>query len=93
MRVNLITKPFRPAQGGRETVPLSLTIRPACGMPGEYQYATDSASLLQMLHKQTDLPSSVLERFDKNLRLPAGGRLMGVELSEKVLTEIGYFVD
>jgi hypothetical protein len=62
-------------------------------MPGEYQYATDSASLLQMLHKQTDLPSSVLERFDKNLRLPAGGRLMGVELSEKVLTEIGYFVD
>ena len=89
MRVNLITQFSRQSLSVPGTIPLSLTIRPACGLPGDYEYSTDSAALLRMLHKQTDLPSSVLERFDKNLRLPAGGRLMGVELSEKVLTEIG----
>jgi len=93
MRVNLITQALSPFTSGSGSFQVSLTIRPACGLPGEYQYPTDSASLLRLLHQQTDLPSSVLEKFKGNLSESHSARLLGVELSEQVLTKIGYFVD
>ena len=93
MRVNLITQMPTAFDLGAKTVPLSLTIRPACGLPGDYQYATDSAALLRMLHKKTDLPYDTLKRFEGEIYSNPSARLLGVELSESVLTEIGYFVD
>jgi len=93
MRVNLITQPSGRPESGAGTIPLSLTIRPACGLPGDYEYPTDSEALLQMLHQQTDLPSHVLQRFEKSLQASVGARLFGVELNDKVLTKIGYFID
>ncbi len=93
MRVNLITQPpvfTGPVKGA---IPLSLTIKPACGLPGSYEFAIDSASLMQMLRKQTDLPAAVLQRFEVNLWDKVGARLLGVELSDRVLTDIGYFID
>jgi hypothetical protein len=93
MRVNLITEVLSPFQSGHGSFPVSLTIRPACGLPGEFQFPTDSDSLLRMLHKQTDLPSPVLERFEGNLNERRSAKLLGVELSEQVLTKIGYFID
>jgi hypothetical protein len=41
----------------------------------------------------TDLPAHVLQSFEKNLHTPLGARLRGVELSDSVLTDIGYFID
>jgi hypothetical protein len=98
MRMNLITQAVRPFESGRDlsnrgSFEVSLTIRPACGLPGEYQFPTDSASLLRLLHNQTDLPASVLERFEGSLCTLHNAKLLGVELSEGVLTKIGYFVD
>jgi len=93
MRVNLTTRPSGDSGSRPGTIPLSLTIRPACGLPGDYEYPTDSAELLLMLRKQTDLSSYVLQRFEQNLRGPLGARLLGVELSDSVLTKIGYFID
>lgn len=93
MRVNLITLPSNRSESGAGTIPLSLTIRPACGLPGDYEYVTNSAELLQLLRQQTDLPAEVIQRFEKNLRASYGARLMGVELSDTVLTDIGYFID
>ena len=93
MRVNLITRSSREPQSVPGTIPLSLTIRPACGLPGDYPYPTDGAALLRMLHKQTDLPASVLQRFEESLYASSSARLLGVELSDRVLTEIGYFVE
>jgi hypothetical protein len=93
MRVNLITQPTHLPQSGSGTIPLSLTIRPACGLPGDYEYPTDSAALLRLLRQQTDLPASVLQRFEQGLHTPLGARLLGVELSDSVLTNIGYFID
>jgi len=93
MRVNLSTRSSNPAASGPGTIALSLTIRPACGLPGDYECATDSAALLRLLRRQTDLPDSVLQRFEENLHTPMGARLLGVELSERVLTDIGYFID
>ena len=72
---------------------MSLTIRPACGLPGEYSYATDTRSLLRMLRRQTDLPGTVLEQFRMKLTITSTAKLMGVELNEQTLTQIGYFVD
>jgi hypothetical protein len=93
MRVNLITHLSGRPQSGAGTIPLSLTIRPACGLPGDYEFPIDSAELLHLLRQQTDLPASVLQRFEQSLRAPLGARLLGVELSETVLTDIGYFID
>ncbi|MGB6721631.1 MAG: hypothetical protein WBE72_12605 [Terracidiphilus sp.] len=93
MRVNLTTRPSDRLESNIGTIPLSLTIRPSCGLPGDYECPIDSAALLRLLRRQTDLPDSILQRFEQNLRTPLGARLLGVELSEKVLTEIGYFID
>ena len=93
MRVNLISRPSGRSETGAGTIPLSLTIRPACGLPGDYEYPTDSAALLRMLREQTELPASVLQRFEQNLHTPLGARLLGVDLSDRVLTKIGYFID
>jgi hypothetical protein len=93
MRVNLTAHLPNHSESGSGTIPISLTIRPACGLPGDYEYPTDSAALLRLLRQQTDLPSHVLQTFEKNLRTPLGARLTGVELSDRVLTDIGYFID
>jgi hypothetical protein len=93
MRVNLITHPSSRSSSSGETIPLSLTIRPACGLPGDYEFPTDSLSLLQLLRQQTDLSADVLQRFEKSLRAAPCARLLGVELSDRVLTDIGYFID
>ena len=93
MRVNLITQPSGRSQSAAGPIPLSLTIKPACGLPGDYQFPTDSASLLSLLRDETDLPAPVLERFAISLLAPIGARLLGVELSERVLRNIGYFID
>ena len=74
-------------------VPISLLVRPSCGLPGDYSYSTDSHALLRMLKQQTELPSSVLDRFMTELRHGPSARLWGVELDENVLKRIGYFVD
>jgi hypothetical protein len=93
MRVNLITQPSVRSKPCRGKIPLSLTIRPACGLPGDYQFPTDSDALMRLLRKETSLPAPVLERFEGKLGAPIGARLLGVELSESVLTDIGYFID
>jgi hypothetical protein len=93
MRMNLSTRPSGPSASWAGTVPLTLTIRPACGIPGDYECSTDSAALLRLLRRQTDLPGYVLEGFEAKLHLPIGARLTGVEMSDSVLTDIGYFID
>ena len=93
MRVNLITRPSGHFESGMGTIPIFLTIRPACGLPGDYECPIDSASLLLMLRKGTDLPAFVLQSFEQSLRAPLGARLLDVDLSDTVLTEIGYFID
>ncbi len=93
MRVNLTTQLPNHSESVSGTIPISLTIRPACGLPGVYEYPTDSAALLKLLRQQTDLPAHVLQSFEKNLRTRLGARLTGVELSDRVLTDMGYFID
>ena len=70
-----------------------LTVRPACRLPGDYSYPTNSNSLLRMLRQRTDLPSTVLDKFEMGIGGPKGANLLAVEISERTLTEIGYFVD
>jgi hypothetical protein len=94
MRVNLITQSSAAGRAAIGTLAISLTICPAAGgFPGDFLYPTDSANLLRLLKRNTDLPSTVLERFAKELRTSAQARLLGVELSDHLLTKMGYFVD
>ncbi len=69
-----------------------LTIRPSCLLPGDYSYTTTSDSLQRML-RRTDLPSTVIEKFETGIYTPKGANLPGVEISEETLTQIGYFLD
>jgi hypothetical protein len=62
-------------------------------LPGDYDWQTDSKSLLRLLKLQTDLPATTLKRFEEGLRSQRGARLMGVDLNDRVLTQIGYFID
>lgn len=93
MRVNLISQASAKFVPGTSTIPVTLTIRPSCGVPGDYQYATDSSALLRMLRRETDLPASVIGNFESKLYDETESRLLGVELNDRTLTEIGYFVD
>jgi hypothetical protein len=93
MRVNLITQSVPASAPIKGAIPLSLTIKPACGLPGDYEYNTTLSSLMQMLRQQTDLPAAVLQRFESNLWDKLGARLLGVDLSDRLLTDIGYFID
>jgi hypothetical protein len=93
MRVDLITQSSASSTLEKGAILLSLSIRPACRLPGDYQYLTDSAAILQMLRQHTDLPSIVLKRFEDDMYASGNAQLLGVELSESLLTDIGYFVD
>jgi hypothetical protein len=91
--MNIITQMSSPINDGAKTIPLSLTIRPSCGIPGDYQFATDSDAVMRMLQKKTDLSRDTLKRFEGEMYSFPSARLVGVEMSEAVLTEIGYFID
>jgi hypothetical protein len=93
MRMDLNARPVPSDLSDLPKNVILLTVRPACLLPGDYSYTTNSDSLLRMLRQKTDLPSSVLEKFEMGIRGPKGANLLAVEMSEKTLTEIGYFVD
>ncbi len=46
-----------------------------------------------MLRQYTDLPTTVLKRFEGDMHASVKAQFLGVELSESLLTDIGYFVD
>jgi hypothetical protein len=91
MRMNLIARSSGPPSIG--TISLSLMLKPSCGLPGDYEYPTDSAALIRMLRAQTDLPGTVLQHFEDDIRAGYNPRLLGVELNDNVLEKIGYFID
>jgi hypothetical protein len=71
---------------------VSLTIRPSASLPGDYSFVTNRDSLRRLL-RRTDLPSTVLEKFESGIYSPKGATLPAVELSEETLTQVGYFID
>jgi hypothetical protein len=93
MRMNFIAQ-ATPDRGGSDGSGLiSLLIRPACGVAGDFLYSTDRMALLRMLRQETELQSTILERFDHELETEKRARLLGVNISERALQRIGYFVD
>ncbi len=74
-------------------MPLFLTLRPSRGLPGDYTFSTDWDRLVDMLRRGTTLSRQVLKSFQAELQVVKSARLLAVEVSDEVLTEIGYFVD
>ena len=54
---------------------------------------TTREQLLNLLTSKIHLGTTKVARFERALSAPAGARLLDVEMSEAVLTEIGYFID
>lgn len=71
---------------------LTVEIRPSRAAFGEHMYTTDLRSLMSML-KSTDLSGCVLDDFTQQLTSKATARIPSVELKDRFLREIGYFVD
>ena len=93
MRVNLLTQTTGFVNSSYGSIALALTIKPSCGLPGDFELPIDSTTLLRLLKQKTDLPSSVLKRFEGDLYSSSRAKLLGVELSEQVLTDVGYFIE
>lgn len=93
MRMNLITTPINSTRPHRGTVRYSLTVKPAFGVPGDYEMQTTREQLLNLLTSKIRLGTTKIARFERALSAPAGARLLDVEMSEAVLTEIGYFIE
>ncbi len=93
MRVNLTAQMLDTTTLKFGTIPLSLLIQPACGLPGDFTYPTDSAALLAMLRRDTELPASVLDRFKLELQSAKRSRILAVEVSERTLADLGYFTE
>jgi hypothetical protein len=51
------------------------------------------AELMFMLRKKTDLRADTLKQFEAEVRSSSKAKLLGVNMDDRVLTEIGYFVD
>lgn len=92
MRMNLDARAMTSKSSDLAEDRISLTIRPACSVPGNYSCVTNRDALRRML-RRTDLPSTVLEKFETGIYSPKGANLPAVELSEEILTQIGYFID
>lgn len=92
MRVSLAALASNPQSRSFE-LPVAVRVRPSRGMVGEHHYTTDSITLRNMLKRQTDLSGIVIDRFMTELRSSATARLSGVELNDRTLKEIGFFVD
>jgi hypothetical protein len=54
---------------------------------------TTREQLLNLLKSKIRLGTAKIARFERALCAPAGARLLDVEMSDSVLTEIGYFID
>jgi hypothetical protein len=71
---------------------ITLTLWPAVSTPVDYFFTTNVESLRRLL-RRADLPSAVRESFENGLLNAMSASLPAVEISEKTLTQIGYFVD
>jgi hypothetical protein len=92
--MNLITDPWGVSRETKEPIPISLTISPSYpSFGGHYRLQIDGMALMQLLRNETNLPVRALNRFEGKLGTLIGAQLLGVELSDNVLTDIGYFVD
>ena len=92
MRVSLAALASYPESRSYD-IPVAVQVRPSRGMTGEHQYTTSTSTLRNMLKRQTDLSGVAIDRFMTELRSSATARLSGVELSDRTLKEIGFFVD
>ncbi|MGI4827713.1 MAG: hypothetical protein ACRYFU_05930 [Janthinobacterium lividum] len=93
MRVNVAVLASEQPRHHPFTVPVTVQIRPSRGVSGEHLYTTDVHTLLSMLKRNTELSGCVLDSFMTQLKSVSSARLLGVELNDRTLREIGYFVD
>lgn len=92
MRMNIRARAVASSGSNLSEDRITLTLRPAASLPGDYSFVTNVDSLRRLL-RRTDLSSPVLDRFEAGLWNAKGASLPAVEISEKTLTQIGYFVD
>ena len=93
MRFNLFAKTSQPLLSERHTIPMQLTMKTAHGLQSTFEYETNSAMLLKMLREEGEMSPYALDLFLEGLRRNRNTPLYGVKLTDKALTELGYFVD
>jgi len=64
VRMNLIARYSGKYEEDKPIEALALTLRPASGLQGDYQFKTTPASLMKILRKGTELPLDTLVGFE-----------------------------
>ena len=93
MRFNLFAKSTQPLMSERHSIPLSLVMKTATGTADTFSFETNTAMLLKMLREEGKLSPYALDLFLEGLRHNRNVPLYGVGLSDKALTDVGYFLE
>lgn len=93
MRFTITAKASSSPSPGSSTRPLSVTLKPAGKSVGAYEYSSDSAALLRMLRRDTEINGFELAAFTGDLRARSNAQLHRVPLKDGVLREVGFFID
>ena len=93
MRVNLTAQTSILGRDSSTEGAVLLTVRPCTKIPGDFSYTTSGRSLFRLLRNNTDLQASIIEKFAQDLVVTKTAKLIGVEVNDRALTEIGYLID
>ena len=93
MRVNVAALASDQQIHNSFALPVTVTIRPSYGVPGEHCYMTETYALRTMLKRSTELSGIVIDGFMAQLKAGLDARLPPVDLNDRILREIGYFID
>lgn len=74
-------------------LPVTVQIRPSRGVAGEHSYLTNTYALCDMLKRHTELSGLMIDNFMLQLKSGISARFPAIELNDRTLRDIGYFVD
>ena len=93
MRFNLFAKSSQQLTSEKQAIPLSMVMKTATGAASTFEFETNSAQLLKLLREEGTMSPYALDLFLDGMRRDRNAPLYGVSLTDKALTDMGYFID
>lgn len=93
MRVTVAASASTPNANRSFGVPVTVKVRPSCGVPGEHSFTINSHELKSILRRDTELSGVVIDCFMDQLSRCPVAKLPAITLADRTLREVGYFID
>jgi len=72
---------------------IAVRLRPSGTVPGSFTCTADPQWFVDLLRERTDLSAAVLDAFAVSLQRSTAAKLYGVEIDDRALTELGYWIE